>query len=580
MAEPDAYPKDSPAARTTRSADRLHRVVPAAIFSTALASAIVAGGKVVYSGDATAPLSVNRLTDFRLVDILLALLLAAAITAVVAQTPRLIAWFDGLDLSTHVPSNGAQGWRLVLASALGLMLAWSPYLLAFAPGWVNADARFSIRQALFAGVTQRWDNHHPIAYALFLRGLLWAGALTDDINVGVFVITCVQYVLMAGILGYSLVWLLRRHAPVALVVGGFVFFALVPLFPLFAVGISKDSLFAALALLYSLHLFDVVASEGALLRTARGLTVFVVLSLLILFCRNNGFLLVVGAGLALAVTYRGSIKPMYFALACVLLLTAFVQGPIYNRLKTHKPVVESLGIPIQQLAYVIATNGDIAEKDADFLATLLPMQEWRASYQPALVDSLKAHPEFDREYLAEHRREFLQTWFAVLTRNPGAYVRAYALATFGYWKPFVGFQVAPPTPGVIENELGITPVALVPRDVQPGLTGFLTTLIRSRFTELFVNVGLAVWLFFLSATALVMIGRSRYLVALTPCFFSWLGFMVATPIAFNLRYLFMFLTCLPFIVLLPLIVVGRHDTGASSGTTVNDVPGEGVLSAS
>ncbi len=540
---------------------RLSSLLPAAVVSLALAAAIVAGGKVVIGGDyRTASLATNHVLSFGLLDAVWVVLLAAALTTAVANTPRVYLWLARLGPASRIPVDGRSGTMVHAALTGGLMVAWLPMLLTYAPGGVNVDALFSIRQALYAGTSLGWDNHHPVVYALFLRVWLSIGALFHSVTAGVLIATCVQFVIMAAACAYTVVWLAKRGVPTVFLVLATVFFAFVPAFPVFAVSLSNDAIFAALVLLYSLHLLDVIASEGALLSARRGLATFAALSLAIIFCRNNGVLVVLAAGVALACVYGPRLKPAYVAVAVILAFTLIVQGPVYSLFHVGKPLVEALGVPIQQLAYVVVTGGDLTQQDRSFLTHLMPMDRWRVDYAPCSVDAIKGDNAFDKSYLTKHTAQFATTWLSALVRNPGSFVNAYLLETFGYWKPDIAPGPMPGLPAIADNTLGLHRTDLFQRvtgrTLAPGFTAIAGSVVWRDWPAL----AWTVWMAFVAAAVLASLGKARYIVGLVPCFASWLALMLAAPVASSFRYLLMFLISLPVVMLLPLIAL--RDTSA------------------
>lgn len=538
------------------SRTRMRPVLPAFIFSVALSLAVVCGSKVVSNGGLrVVGFGATHLLRFGWIDIVWGLLLTAVFTAITAQTPRLYRWLRERDLRARIPADSKQGRLLQLVATGVIAGTWLPALLTYAPGGVNPDALFSIKQALYAGSSRSWDNHHPVTYALFLRLWLSIGTALHSVQLGVFIACIVQFLIMAAVCGYSIAWLVKKGVPVVFVVLATLFFALFPAFALYASELSQDSLFAALVLLYSLHLIDVIQSDGELLKKVGGGATFAMLSLLIIFCRNNGILVVICAGVALILLYRMRVKPLYALLTGVLAFTVIVQGPVYTAFKVDRPIVEALAIPLQQVAYVEVTGGAVPQKDQHFLNGLLPADRWRLAYAPACVDPLKGDPYFNSKYLSDNRGQAAKTWLSLLSKNPGAYSDAYLLETFGYWKPVVGTWPGLPLAPIVNNHLGIHRSDLIAHVTGRSLAPFYKAFTGSHVLRATLNIGLTVWLAFLSAAVLVMLRKPKYLLGLIPCVGSWLGFMAAAPIAFAYRYLLMFVFCVPLFLLLPLIAL-------------------------
>lgn len=529
-------------------------MLPALVFSLGLAIAVVLGAKIDFKGDPHVYWATTyEFGAIHLTDALWVILVAGVAMAFAVWLPRLVCRVRQAHLATFVPAPGRASVLMNAVVAIGLMLAWSPVWLTFAPGGVNPDAKFSVEQALYAGSTAVWNNHHPVFYALSLRPLLALGIHLHSIDLGIALSSAVQYLVVALALAYALTWLARKGIPVVFLALTFIFFAFDPVFPVFAVALSQDTYFAVLIVLYTLHIARVVESGGEYLTSKSGLAVFAVLSLLIIFCRNNGFVVVGGVGLAIALAYRAKLRAFYAVLAGIVVATAMIVGPVYKVAKVSQPVIESLGVPLQQMAYVVTHDGHISAADRRTLEAIMPMSSWKMSYEPYSADGIKAVKVLRRSYLARHMPGFMVAWVSIVVHNPGDVVKAYLLETFGYWKPVIGTMVHFNKPGISSNTLGIHGVDLIERVTGHSIKQPIESFLASDVGGAFANVALAVWLAFLSAVVLIALGRPKFLVILAPVFFSWLGIMLAAPIAVAPRYLLMYIFCLPLIVLLPLL---------------------------
>jgi hypothetical protein len=87
---------------------RLMSLLPAIIVSFAISLAFVVDGKVVFGGDyRSISLAVNHVQPFGPLDVVWTVLLAAAVTVVVANLPRFYRWLARLNLRAHVPAEGS-----------------------------------------------------------------------------------------------------------------------------------------------------------------------------------------------------------------------------------------------------------------------------------------------------------------------------------------------------------------------------------------------------------------------------------------------------------------------------------------
>ena len=124
---------------------------------------------------------------------------------------------------------------------------------------------------------------------------------------------------------------------------------------------------------------------------------------------------------------------MFLLLVCGLLI---LRGPIYNHYGLNSDdKVESFGIPLQQVGYILSSDGNISEEDKAFLNNIIPLEKWKQVYCPLIVDRVKWDPEFNVSYLNEHSGEFLKLYLRVAIQNPIRAVKGYGLETVGFWDP-------------------------------------------------------------------------------------------------------------------------------------------------
>ena len=85
------------------------------------------------------------------------------------------------------------------------------------------------------------------------------------------------------------------------------------------------------------------------------------------------------------------------------------------------------------MASVVAYDGDMTEEDREYMNGLLPLENYKDTYRPCVVDLLKWDQNFSQKYLNEHLNGFMKTYISMFIRNPYTYIEAWALNTYGYW---------------------------------------------------------------------------------------------------------------------------------------------------
>lgn len=424
--------------------------------------------------------------------------------------------------------------KSLIVPALLMLVCWSPYLLALYPGVVLPDALSSLRQVFG---DSPYSNHHPLSFTLLL-GLFVNAPIPVSVSAKIFLFSLFQTALLICAATGSLAWLRMRGLRTTPYLACTAFFCLCPVFPIYAMNVQKDVLYTVFCLALSICL---VEWEGKPAQFVPTLAAFVLVSAF----RSNGVMVsfVCGAILLAVTVKRGVSTHMTAALtASYVILYAAISLAI-GAVATPPSRAEALGIPLQQIARTVTYDGNISQEDRAFLNRLMPLEEWPERYTPALVDSIKWAESFDAGYLAGHTKEFLAVWSRCLIPNFGTYVDAYVLETFGFWAPGFRNRYGYMDDRVHENNFGIER-----RDLAQELFGgnVAANLVEHRW---FIGSGTLLWLVLGGLWLTVMRQNWRMMLLYTPALVSFMSILIATPVAFSLRYVFVFALGLPMYLL-------------------------------
>jgi hypothetical protein len=438
-------------------------------------------------------------------------------------------------------------FKVWLSATCIIAVCWLPHLLAFYPGVIIGDSLSSIAQAV--GTMQLW-NHFPVVYTLFIKMCLKTGLMFGSINLGVFIYSFIQFLAMAAGAGYVVMWLYKHNINRQVCIMVTIFYSICGIFAGYAISMWKDPLFGVAGVLMSLFLMDVILSEGEKLKDKSFLIPYLLLGIFIIFWRNNGNYIFIAASIITIVVYRKkNIKRFVAGVLLVVITSAIITGPVYDALNIEKDtIVESFAVPIQQIAAVVVRGKELTEKQQEVIYSILPKDDWY-SYTPALSDRIKFHDNFNGDYLADNVGPFLKVWAQLLVPNFGTYVKSYLMETMGFWRP--GLQNGAGyfySSGVTENEFGIYRTNILQK-----VTGysFEEQLDVSRY---FICSGTLVWIMLLIVLLLLLQKEKRkYIIMLLPAILTWATLMLATPIAYSFRYIFILGFGLPVYVLLPFL---------------------------
>ena len=467
-----------------------------------------------------------------------------------------------LQQAVSQPEDGVFGKRRgFLFVLLLLLVSWLPYLLSFAPGSVLDDSLASITP--WTNGTPL-TNHHPVVYSLLVGGFVSLSKILPlSLNAAVFLYSLVQSVCLAGTLAAMFCRLQRTGVKRCVLAAGVAYAMIVPYFPAYAMILWKDPLYSCALLWLSMLLFDAVRKEGGLPDRAWQAKWFLAL-LCTAFLRNNGAFCLLFMAAALLLSGR---RKQFFCTACMTVIVALlfftVQHTVYPLCHiADTEYTEKIGIPLQQLAATVAYKGKMGEEEREFLFKIMPEQEWKERYAPCLADKIKWTDGANMEYISQNKRSFWKVWGALLLKNPAIYLRAYGMDTFGFWVPGVQNRYGYVDLYITENDLGLHQTDLV----QKLFGSTIRPLLKRRM--IWIGSGTLLWMTLggmllsilcregsgskISGREGEKAGGGDWIIYL-PALGNALTVFIATPVAFSLRYVYVFAIGLPLYVLLPFL---------------------------
>ncbi len=436
-----------------------------------------------------------------------------------------------------------------------LFIAWIPSLVTYFPGIVPDDATVSM--AIVFG-EMPWDNHFPVFYTLVVGGFLFVGHCLNDYNISIALYSVFQMLIMAAILGHLMEWLEQKGIKKILIYLGLAYFAAAPVFGNYAVVMWKDPVFSGILILLTLLLIDHVVIKPDSFLDKKILICYSGLIILASLMRNNGIYIGILLSAGLLIVYRKRIKRVLITSVVSLGLVWFITGPVYEHVFSAENVfVESIGIPLQQMARVVIEDGKMTEEEKAFMNHLLPLEKYQDYYWPFLADPVKWAPEFDTEYLDSHKTEFFKVWLSMLTKNFDIYVKQYLMGTYGFWHiggetnyEFVKTDIAKNWWGMYQSQ---------PFENRLGYP--MQEKLAERYD--YISTGLLVWILLFDIVLCWMRKKSIYMIPLLVLAGNWITLMAASPTAFGVRYIYVLVIGLPLMLLYPWLLRGSSREAGS-----------------
>ena len=513
------------------------------VFSIIFSITIVFSGKITLNGNTYAAFEDVAFRPFSLRDLFFFLLCSFIVFLICSVACRIVSEYR----ETHLLSVRTHRIRFCLCVFGILVMLWLPCLLTFYPGGIYSDTAASIWMA-----TGEYPltNHHPILYTMLWRGMFAVGGLFSLSCEGTFFLfTCCTAVCMALTVTYFLYSCCRHGVPEIILILIATFYALYTLVPLYIVSLWKDTPFAIAVLAYSTALMNIFwdkEPETGFFRK-RNLIPFLVFGLLTAFLRNNGIYAFVLSTIAVFVFFirkdRSFVIRTGLLLLSVIAAAFLIRGPLYNKMGWNvDEKVESMGIPLQQVGYILNSTDSLTDRQSKFLNEILPVERWKKTYCPLIVDPVKLDEEFDSGFFSLHAKDFLQVYTELVRKNPAEAVKGYALTTVGFWDPtrqtgtayvcnFMWNGLKWEMKDIPEENLGISLKPVYSTHIRPSsaLYGWLILF--------FITVGICVQ------------REKRILIPMIPVLGIWLTLLAAVPVAFSLRYFF------PAVLVVPMAFV-------------------------
>lgn len=434
-----------------------------------------------------------------------------------------------------------------LNNSLIIFACWLPYFFMFYPGNMSVDSYKSIQQIL--GEIPL-SNAHPISYTALVGVFVKIGIKIKDLEFGIALYSIFQMLVLAIVFGGISEWFAKKSGKRIPAVFGIVFFAFNPLIAIYAMTMWKDVLFSAWLLLMVVFLYEMLGRKKEDICQPKSMIILAILGILISFGRNNGIYILLLLYFCLLIYYKKFWKRLVPLFGGVIVFIYVIQGPVYSCIGVEKGnLAESLGVPLQQIAYTVKYDGKITEEQADFLNQIIPLEKMKEVYIPYSANGVKFDEDFNDEFLEKNIVEFLKVWAELLPANFKSYVKAYLIHTWGYWhigtndwRCVYGLVDSPgiERTNIIQNVTGI--------DVTENIRNIIEFEINKvPILNLIYSIAFSVWIVFFVVICFISLGKNKYILSLLPLIGNWVTIMIASPIFCEFRYMFAFHIALPIV---------------------------------
>lgn len=402
---------------------------------------------------------------------------------------------------------------------------------------------------MLSGMSQ--SQQFPIFYCAFLTVLTKTGELLGTLQYSVIMYSIIQIICVSALYTWIIVWFSKKYAPKYVKYAVLIYFLLEPLLAMYAISMLKDTLFSLCLLVVMLITYDLIFEKSEM-KNKRSWALMAAILFGILSLRNNGSYIVFPLLLILLICCprrrKGIVGMLLFSF-----ITVMVQKMLMTYLGVEQLFQEIVAIPLQQMAAVVANHGRMTPEQVEFLNNLMPLGDMAIQYTPSSADAIKWNSMFNRDFLDDHKVEFLITWVQMLPYNFGIYVKAYLQQTFWFWAPLQeGTVQCLYTIENVSNNAWLTDFLMTTGiHDQSLLPETLNNILRTWYGlgNKFLREGVCFWIMLGSLLLSILKNKTwKMILVYAPVLLLWLTIMISTPVAESMRYVFVFAYALPFFV--------------------------------
>ena len=441
-------------------------------------------------------------------------------------------------------------------------LFWFTFILIFVinctilfsckyPGFLTIDSVIQIKQTLDGSYT----NSHPFYHTMIIKLFMTIGlVLWGDINAAVAVYMVFQICYMAFSFAFSVRTMREVGVPNWSVILLVAFFALMPYHIVYSFTMWKDVMFGGAVLLYTLFLYRILKSVGNDIVNAIGL---VVSGLCFCLLRNNGLIAFVGTVLLFLIVFRLQHKKLVVIMASVIMASFVLKHPVLKAFNVPQPdLMESLSIPIQQVALDVIENDDFTVEESSLLGQVMDVKRVPDTYLSYISDPMKdlIRESHNQQAILEQKSDYLGLYLSRIGKHPWTYVRAWIEQTKGYWNSGYSYWVwCLYADGADIGIYSTVHSGMMNKMVNSYLSHFL----KSQVCRPLISIGLFVWCVLLFLY-IAIIRKDKVLASMTmPSLMVVGSLLVATPVFSDFAYAYFLFCIMPVIGVMAYI--GRLD---------------------
>ncbi len=424
------------------------------------------------------------------------------------------------------------------------IVAWLPYFLAFYPGVLSSDSISQVQQVIGELPS---SNHHPWIHTRLIALCYQVGyAVGGNANSGVAVYSGISMLMLAAAFAKIGVWLRLSGIPRIIRVISLLFLAFCPFNGIYSITMWKDIPFAVFVILFMVNILELAQDYQDNRTSVSHWIQFGLFSTLVCLFRSNGIFAWLFT-IPFMAFYFPKFRNKIVALSLLVLSLYFgYQSVLLPSMNVIQPdIIESLSIPIQQIACVVAKGGELPDQAIKKLEQVVDLAEVSETYQSHTSDPMKRliRAKGNRDVIREQGGDFLKIYLDIGLKYPYYYVEAFIEQTKGYWHHKENDWIYHET-FITENQISIYRDGKLPE----GILAFLEKLLKLCLDGFHVVGSLALFTYVILFGILTAIINRKQIAVFMPLLGIILSLLLATPRYGDFRYVYALFAALPLCV--------------------------------
>ena len=438
--------------------------------------------------------------------------------------------------------------KTFIVVALLFFIVWLPYFLNYYPGITSFDTHYQLMQG-FGKIP--YNNHHPVVHTFIMSSVVKVGhAITGDYNFGIALYAMLQMIFCAITLSFVIYYMGKKNINPIIKTITFLCFAFVPFVPQFSIAVWKDVPFAMFMVWLLIGIIEMITNEENFFTKKRNMGLFILITLCVLFFRNNGVYIILLTLPFALVLRRKYWKQILIVFGIPIIFYYIITGPVFAKFNIAKSSSkEMLSIPMQQMARIVKYKGDeLSEEDKNIIGQYINIDTAAENYIPTISDPIKN--EFNDGTFNQDKLNLIKLYIKLAIKYPGETLEALVGNTYGYYYPeVVTYSIATgvyKSPFEAEQFMNLHEDPII--DI-PVLDSMINAIYEKQIpiVSLIANIGFVFWIVLGIVFYNIYQKRYKYLLMFVPVGVLYLT-CLASPVSGELRYIYAMFVSLPLFI--------------------------------